>query len=148
MNSFDVNTIIYLLIFSTFKHLVLVSCLSVPLIWNTLSGGLLKHLTHWTFKVHRVSMEALWSNWAHLKGRAGGDGAVGRGSGCDLPLQQLQDGMDVWRHLGLQSERAGRTTQHFRIKHIQTGNCEYWSNRICTAVMNILLYCGRAWLKS
>lgn len=34
---------------------------------------------------------------------AGGDGAVGGGSGRGLPLEELQDGLDVRRHLGLQS---------------------------------------------
>lgn len=35
---------------------------------------------------------------------AGGDGAVGGGAGRGLPLEELQDGLDVWGHLGLQSE--------------------------------------------
>lgn len=35
---------------------------------------------------------------------AGGDRAVGGGAGRGLPLEELQDGLDVWRHLGLQSE--------------------------------------------
>lgn len=35
---------------------------------------------------------------------AGGDRAVGGGAGRGLPLEELQDGLDVRRHLGLQSE--------------------------------------------
>lgn len=36
--------------------------------------------------------------------RAGGDDAVGGGTGRGLPLEELQDGLDVCCHLGLQSD--------------------------------------------
>lgn len=35
---------------------------------------------------------------------AGGDDAVGGGASCGLPLEELQDGLDVCGHLGLQSD--------------------------------------------
>lgn len=37
---------------------------------------------------------------------AGGDGAVGGGAGSGLPLEELQDGLDVCSHLGLQSDHT------------------------------------------
>lgn len=39
---------------------------------------------------------------------AGGDRAVGGRAGRGLPLEELQDGLDVRRHLGLQSEGQAR----------------------------------------
>lgn len=41
--------------------------------------------------------------------RAGGDGAVGGGAHCRLPLEELQDGLDVCRHLGLQPKKDTMT---------------------------------------
>lgn len=35
--------------------------------------------------------------------RTGCDGTVGGGDGCSLPLQELQDGLNVCSHLRLQS---------------------------------------------
>lgn len=40
--------------------------------------------------------------------RAGGHGAVGRGHRGHLPLEELQDHVDVSRHSGLQSGRGER----------------------------------------
>ncbi len=42
---------------------------------------------------------------------ARGDGAVGRGAGGGLPLQELQDGMDIRGHLRLQPERKTVTSR-------------------------------------
>lgn len=53
---------------------------------------------------------------------AGGDGAVGGGAGCGLPLEELQDGLDVCCHLTLQSEEKNNTsgpklTPHYSRTH-------------------------------
>lgn len=46
---------------------------------------------------------------------AGADGAVGGGTGGGLPLEELQDGLDVCCHLGLQSD--GQTWNKTRKKN-------------------------------
>lgn len=55
---------------------------------------------------------------------AGGDGAVGGGAGRGLPLEELQDGLDVCRHLGLQSD--GRTKN----KHVEQNEKKKLSNAL------------------
>lgn len=49
--------------------------------------------------------------------RAGGHGAVGRGHRGHLPLEELQDHVDVSRHSGLQSGRGERERSAERPKH-------------------------------
>lgn len=58
---------------------------------------------------------------------AGGDGAVGGGSSCHLPLEQLQDGLDVCCDPGLQSEEDHPVTS-------STTNKNLLSDCVCVCV--------------
>lgn len=61
----------------------------------------------------------------HLHGRpvvvgAGGHGAVGRRTRSGLPLQQLQDGVNVWHQLRLQPGKGEKRGKHQMGKTSQT----------------------------